>query len=451
MKTDKLFNATYSGLIGIGLTTLGIITLVGREWLYINLVNVFLIAVFFLSLKQLLNYFMGREKEKNVNFARSILNLIFCLVFSLFKNIPLSILPILFGAYLLINAIIKFVTFIIRFINKINGRLFQLIVGLIYFIIAIPCIFAPIKNLDNVLVLIGVYILLLGINYIFDFIGFLLPIRFKNKVRRRIRITLPALVEAIIPYAVLQEINYELDKENYDKPFVFEEKSGDEEPDIEVFVHTSNRGFNRTGHVDLCYGGKVISYGSYDDSSLKFFTMVGDGVVFTTTRDKYIPFCIEHSKKTIFAFGLKLTDKQKKNIERAIDKVFANLYSWESSYQIALKENKKQKKKINQNDYKDYASRLYQATKATFYKVKKGKFKKYFVVGTNCCMLADYIIGKSGIDLLKMNGVITPGAYYEYLNREFQKKNSMVISRKIYNSKNVDKKTIQEIFKGFSK
>ena len=66
-------------------------------------------------------------------------------------------------------------------------------------------------------------------------------------------------------------------------------------------------------------------------------------------------------------------------------------------------------------------------------------------------MLADYIIGKSGIDLLKMNGVITPGAYYEYLNREFQKKNSMVISRKIYNSKNVDKKTIQEIFKGFSR
>ena len=50
-----------------------------------------------------------------------------------------------------------------------------------------------------------------------------------------------------------------------------------------------------------------------------------------------------------------------------------------------------------------------------------------------------------------MNGVITPGTYYEYLNREFQKKNSMVISRKIYNQKNVDKKKIQEIFKGFSK
>ena len=32
-----------------------------------------------------------------------------------------------------------------------------------------------------------------------------------------------------------------------------------------------------------------------------------------------------------------------------------------------------------------------------------------------------------------MNGIITPGTYYEYLNREFKKKNSMVISKNIYN------------------
>ena len=42
--------------------------------------------------------------------------------------------------------------------------------------------------------------------------------------------------------------------------------------------------------------------------------------------------------------------------------------------------------------------------------------------------------------VLKMYGVITPGAYYEYLNREFKKKNSMVISRKIYNSEYIKKR-----------
>ena len=37
-----------------------------------------------------------------------------------------------------------------------------------------------------------------------------------------------------------------------------------------------------------------------------------------------------------------------------------------------------------------------------------------------------------------MNGLITPGTYYEYLNREFMKKDSFVVSRNIYNQKRKD-------------
>lgn len=447
MKSDRLFNATNSLMIGIGLVLIGILMIVGRGWLYINFINIFLVAVLFFSMKNFINYFLSRKKDRNMNFTTSFLNLLFCFICSLFKNIPISILPIIFGLYLLLNAIIKFINYGILLKTKANGRLSQLGLALLYTVIAIPIIFSPIKNLNIVLIIIGIYIILLGINYIFDFITFLIPKKIKNKMKRSFRISLPAIVEAIIPYTVLNEINYLLDKENYDKPFVFEEKSEDVIPDMEVFVHTSNRGFNRMGHVDIYYHDKVISYGNYDDNSLRFFTMIGDGVVFETKRDKYIPFCIEHSKKTIFAFGLKLTESQKKNVEKEIQKLFHNLYEWNPPYVEALT----RKKRINKNKYKDYASRLYQATNAKFYKVKGGSFKKYFVLGNNCCRLADHIIGKSGIDLLKMNGVITPGTYYEYLNREFQKKNSMVISRKIYNQKNVDKKTIQEIFKGFSK
>ena len=451
MKTDKLFTATYSSLIGFGLTSLGIIILVARKFLYVNLINIFLLAVFFLSLKQFLNYFIGREKEKKTNFVRSLFNIIFCLVLSFFKNIPLSFLPIIFGIYLLLNTLAKFINCWILIFNKSRGVLVELFLGLVYFFLAIPCILTPIKNLDVVLVIIGLYILLLGISYIFDFILYILPIHFKNKVRKNIRISLPLFIEAIIPYAVLNEINYLIDKDNYN--YVEEENKknelGEKEADMEVFVHISNRGFNRMGHVDLYYDGKVITYGGYDDSSLRFFNTIGDGVLYTVDKKKYIPFCIEHSGKTIFAFGLKLTERQKKNVSKTIDEIFENLYSWESPYQVALKG--KKKKDVDQNDYKDYASRLYQATHASFYKFKKTKFKKFFVVGNNCCRLADYIIGKSGIEMLKVYGVITPGTYYEYLNREYNKSNSMVISRTIYNDKNVDKNTVKEIFKGFSK
>ena len=447
IKSDKLFNATNSLIIGIGLIISGGIILFWKDTLYVNLVNVFLIALLFLSMKQFLVYFMDKKKDKKITFARSFFNLLFCLILSLFKNIPLSILPLIFGLYLLLNAIIKFINYYILVKGKARGKLTELLFGLVYLIISISIIFSPLKNINTVLIILGIYILLLGINYIMDFITFLIPKRIKNKIRRSIRISLPAIVEAIIPYTVLSEINYQLDKYNYDQSFIFEEKKEDIIPDMEVFVHTSNRGFNRMGHVDIYYDNKVISYGNYDDDSMNLFSMIGDGVIFTAKRDKYIPFCIEHSKKTIFAFGLKLTDNQKKNIDKAICKIFDNLYEWESPYQKAKTKNKS----IDMNDYKDYASRLYQATKAGFYKFKSGRFKKYFTLGNNCCKLADHIIGKSGIDLLKMNGIITPGAYYEYLNREFQKKNSMVVSRKIYNNRNVDKKTIQEIFKGFSK
>ncbi len=447
IKSDKLFNATNSCMIGVCLIISGIFLIVLKDHLYINLIHIFILAILFLSIKQFVNYFFGKKKDQKMNFTRCFFNLIFCIILSLFQNIPLSILPLIFGSYLLLNGVIKFISYIILLRNKSNGRIIELIVSLFYFAISIPIIFSPLKNLNTVLILLGIYFILLGINYLVDFITFLIPKRIKNKIKRNFRISLPAAMEAIIPYTVLNEINYLLNQENYDKPFVFEEKSEEAEPDMEIFVHTSSHGFNRMGHVDLYYQGKVISYGNYDASSVHFFDMLGDGVVFTTDREKYIPFCIEHSDKTLFVFGLKLTDHQKKNIDKELEKLFSQLVEWNPPYVEAIFK----RKRVSKNKYKDYASRLYQITNAKFYKFTSGRFQKYFVLGTNCCRLADWIIGKSGIDLLKMNGVITPGTYYEYLNREFQKKNSMVISRKIYNQKNVDKKTIQEIFKGFSK
>jgi hypothetical protein len=68
-----------------------------------------------------------------------------------------------------------------------------------------------------------------------------------------------------------------------------------------------------------------------------------------------------------------------------------------------------------------------------FFKLKKGKYKTYFVIGNNCCYLADEIVGSFGMDILSLNGIITPGTYYDHLNRLFNQKNSNVISKEIYN------------------
>ena len=77
---------------------------------------------------------------------------------------------------------------------------------------------------------------------------------------------------------------------------------------------------------------------------------------------------------------------------------------------------------------------------AEFYKFYKSTYKTYFLLSTNCVKLVDEVVGATGSDLLKINGVITPGAYYEYLEQEFKKEKSNVITKQIYTNQNIEKK-----------
>lgn len=73
------------------------------------------------------------------------------------------------------------------------------------------------------------------------------------------------------------------------------------------------------------------------------------------------------------------------------------------------------------------------ATNAALYKFSRSKFKTYFVLGTNCVLLSDQLIGTSGADVLALNGVMTPGAYLEYFEREAQKEWSLISAKFIIN------------------
>lgn len=450
LRSDRFYSSTSSLLAGILLILISLCMLLGRDKLYFNFINLFIVMLLILGTLQFVRYFINKQKksDKQITFTRSFLYLLFCLILSCFPTIPMSILPLLFSIYLMLNGVIKLITFLILYYEKAPGKIKELFLVVLYFSIGIPLLISPIKNVSVMLFIMGIYTLLLGISFIIDFITSLIPIRIKNRLRRRIKITLPVIVEAILPYQVLNEINYFITKEEDIKSINYNDKNEDVIPDMEIFVHSSMNGFNRLGHVDIYFDNKVYSYGNYDDSSKKFFELIGDGVVFITDKEHYIPFCISHSHKTIIGFGLKLNERQKQSIIKYINNLFNNMYCWYSPIEVA----KLEKKKIKKTDFGDYASSLYKATKAEFYKFKKGRFKKYFTLGVNCCLLADSIIGKSGTNILKMNGIITPGTYYEYLNREFNKKNSMVISKTIYNSEStgIKKNRKKKNFKGFS-
>ena len=71
--------------------------------------------------------------------------------------------------------------------------------------------------------------------------------------------------------------------------------------------------------------------------------------------------------------------------------------------------------------------------------MKSGKYKVFFVLKNNCGSFVKNILKIVGTDVLKIYGVITPGTFYDFLEREYVKKNSIVVKKKIYNKYNIDK------------
>ena len=41
------------------------------------------------------------------------------------------------------------------------------------------------------------------------------------------------------------------------------------------------------------------------------------------------------------------------------------------------------------------------------FKFKRGRYKTYFVLGSNCVKLAEAIMGKAGMDIIDLNGIIS--------------------------------------------
>lgn len=409
-------------IIGICSLTLGILTLtLNRRFLFLIIYLIATILVL-LSGANLIKIFTKKYKnnKKNGIILQTSIQLIVSLIFIFIPNIPLSIISLIFGIYMIFNSIVKLVNYIIFKRSKTEGRFVELFLFIFYLIFGLSCILFPLIRIDTIILIIGIYFILLGATYILDFIKQIIPVKQKIKLKRKIKITLPVFLNVLIPHSILMQINKSLNtnekqNKNFDK---------NEESDLEIFIHVTKEGFGATGHADLYFDNNIISYGNYDRKTIKLFEAIGDGVLFTTeNKEKYIKFCIENSKKTIFEFGIKLTNKQKEAIRKQIDKIKENTYEW--NYPIT-----ESKKKATKKD--SYAIKLNRKVKARFYKFKKGKFKTYFVLSTNCVQLVDYILGSTGSDILKINGIITPGTYYDFLATEYMKKNSNVISYKIY-------------------
>lgn len=363
--------------------------------------------------------FNAIKTKKKINVLISISTFAMGMFFFSKPNTFLSLFPIIFGFYMLLNGIVKLLAYTIYKEQKLKGYHPTLLSSMIDFCFSFIMITNPSENIKILTIILGIYLIFFGLTYLYDLIKDLYPKLFMTK-KRKIRITLPIIVSTIIPYGVYTKINSLLDK--HITPIHINNKNTSGKVDLEIFIHVKDSLIGSIGHADLCFEGTVYSYACYDDSSKKLFKTIADGMLCVIkSKKKYLQFCTSYSKKTIFSFGITLSEKQKLRIKNELNKMKEFSYRWKCSQELD-----------NDNLQEDFASVLYRYTGVKYYKFNKGKWKKYFLFTTNCVKLVDKVLGATGSDVLNVNGIITPGAYYNYLNKEFKRKNSNVIKKEIY-------------------
>ena len=406
---------------------LGLILMVTGTWLPVKVIRLVLFLAWIATVLDLvLRIFKKSQSTDTLGVALvKLLVLGYLLGSNLATDVPIYILALVIGIYQIFHASINLVTYVLYRKNKIRPRFRFLLDGLVLVFLGGTSLLSSTGNSVFQLFVLGAYFFLYGVSNIRD--GFLFEEEIgKNHLKRRIRISLPIVLAALIPARTLAKINKFM-QENADERediHLGMVKSG-KTAELEIFVHTAETSlFSAIGHVDICYQGRVISYGNYDPSSETLFGMVGDGVLYFCDRDKYIDLCKRESQKTLFGYGIDLTPEMEKAVQKKLAELKQLTIPWEPSADKIMTGDGKE-------DY-TYAYKIRHETDGELYKFIKSKFKSYFVLSTNCVLLADTIVGQAGTDILSPKGFIAPGTYQAYLNREFEKPNSIVVSKHVY-------------------
>ncbi len=408
LENDKYYNASISLVIGIIVFVVGILLFVFNELLYKGTIKLLLILLLINGIVQFA--YSIRKRGNKTNLVKCIINLLIALVLNMIPAIPQSIFPLLIGLYLVLYAVIKIFIFVLYKKDNVSNGYKELIEALFLLYLAYVIALNPLENLAIILYATAVYFLFLGLSFIVNSVIEFIPI----KVKRKNKVALPLLFQLFIPYTYFVNINKNEDKEK----LLISDDAKNKKSNLEILVHVSNNGYGRVGHIDFIYKDKVYSYGNYDYKSRKLFETIGDGVLFIANKKEYIKLCIDYRKKILFGFGLNVDDKQMKIVENNIKNIMENCYEW-----------KIDKKK------KDYSYHIYKSTKAKFYKFKKTKFKSYFICNSSCCEIVNEITKGTNLNVLKMRGILSPGSYYDRLNREYVNKSDLIMYRNIYTNK----------------
>lgn len=422
---EKSIKASYLLITTIFLITMGIL-LITMNTKFVNLlIRIICYGLILKGLVNLLLLIYNKQNRQKKFIMRDVADILFGVIIISIRESIINLLPVIFGLYFLAIAIIRTVDYYIYKKNKIKGRLRILFSIILNLLASIILSINPHLKTKYIVIIIGIYLILFGIKYAVDFFIEILPSKILNKIKRKIKIPIPELFTAFIPQQLISlvnemlEVNPEASDYNYQK--------SDSETDLQIILHLAKSGTATMGHIEIAFRNIVYSYGNYDMHSRSLFQAVGDGVILIVDKQKYIKYCVEKRDRYLIEFGLQLTDKEKEIIEKNINELInTNTIDYYSDAQLI------EQGKIPKRQLTDMSSEIYMYAGGYFRKIIKGKYKKFFVLNNNCAMMVKSVLKKIGKDVMAINGILTPGAYYDYLNRQFMLKNTNVIARKIY-------------------
>ena len=362
-------------------------------------------------------------------------------LFNVTVGVGITLLPMLrmvpvyivFTAYILVNALVKLVDYNIDRRDGVPGRLKEFLLFLFFLVFGVLMVFVPGMGETGFRIVAGIYCILYGVFLLWDFVFQCLPQSVRQRFSIKMSMPMPLLVSSLRPFARFKarQRKHILSPEqtrSQPEPYFPRGKETDAFPDMEVMIHVSPSGMGVMGHCDICFEGEVISYGSYDLTSTTLFGGVGDGIFVVGKREPYIRFYVTATHREIYGYGFRLNEEQKQAVREEMALLKSMAYPWETPLQQVLRHEPDAPGEAVQ----DWGSKMWNCTGSDFYKFRSGKLKTYFVLTSNCVMLADRIVRRACSDITAPRNVYTPGGYYDYLEHLLAMNNSPVFCRRIY-------------------
>lgn len=293
--------------------------------------------------------------------------------------------------------------------------------GLLHFLFGSLALFDLGAMTDLIYWVLGCYLMTLGISRVVD--AYFLD---KSSGAARKRMALPVLFSALIPVSSLNQMNRFLNRHKSDRLELPSTQGGAESTDLEVWIHTARKGFELMGHVDISYKGVTYAYGQYDPDKAYLGGILGEGVLFTLSSQDYLDSLSQEDWRAVFGYGIQLTASQREMIERNLEEISSKTIPFHLT--TDTQEN-------------SYLGQLSQRYPVTAYKFKSSKFKTYFVMTTNCVLLADTILGNLFSDIVGAHGILTPGTYQDYFEKAYLNPHSAVTHKFVLGKQDIKETT----------